>query len=301
MLAKLTELLSDRIGSINQRPDILFPKNFAVSPKKQFVMRVRATFICFKSNNEGTGMTIRFTTFTSEAPKRLTKHITLQDGALVTEAGGYMTRGMYVVDECANISEFGDHIASLRTNQALSYGLPKGAEMGMVVTRAVYEALPVEQREGRIARINDHFEWPDGPGIFMIDIDPPKDASALTKSEAINLIRGVAPELKDVPMLWYPSSSSMIYADDGTEMSGLRGQRFYVPVTDAKQIPEFAEHLWVRCWAAGHGYIAISKSGSILKRTIFDKSVYQPSRLDFAAGASTGPHLIQRRGQPEVV
>ena len=246
-------------------------------------------------------MTIRFTTFTSEVPRRLTKHISLQDGKLLTEAGGNMVRGMFKVDECTSVEEFGQYIAGLRPNQALSYGIPKERSMGMVVTRAEYDALPVDQREDRIARVKEQFEWPAGPGIFMIDIDPPKNAPALSKGEAVALIRGVAPELNDVPLMWYPSSSSLIYTADGEEMSGLRGQRIYIAVTDARQIPQLAERLWARCWSAGHGYISISKSGQILKRTIFDNCVYQPSRLDFAAGASTGPGLIQRRGQPEVV
>lgn len=161
--------------------------------------------------------------------------------------------------------------------------------------------MPEDKREGHIARSNDHFEWSDGPGIFMIDIDPPKDGLALSKDGAISIVREIAPELNDVPMLWYPSSSSYIYADDGRELRGLRGQRLYIPVSNARKIPDLAEALWDRAWANGHGTIVVSIAGQILKRTFFDKSVYQPSRLDFAAGACTGVGIIQKRGIPEVV
>ena len=134
-----------------------------------------------------------------------------------------MVRGMFKFEECSSVEEFGQYIAGLRPNQALSYGIPKERSMGMVVTRAENGALPVDQRDDRIARVNEQFEWPAGPGIFMIDIDPPKNAPAPSKGKTVALIRGIAPELNDVPMLWYPSSSSLIYTADGAEMSGLRG------------------------------------------------------------------------------
>ncbi|SEL00393.1 hypothetical protein [Pacificibacter marinus] len=246
-------------------------------------------------------MKINLTVIASDEPRRLTKHITLQNKELITEAGGYMTRGTYAVRQLETLEDFSEILASLRSNEALVYGVPKGAAAGVVVTKSALENMPEDKRQGHIARSNDCFEWSSGPGIFMIDIDPPKQGSALTKEDAIASVRSVAPELRNVPMLWFPSSSSYIFADDGSEQSGLRGQRLYVPVLDARKIPELADALWKRAWASGHGSILVSKAGQILKRTFFDKSVYQPSRLDFAAGASTGKGIIQKRGMPELV
>ena len=246
-------------------------------------------------------MAIMVTVISSDEPRRLTKRITLQGEDLMTESGGHLLRGTYAVRAFDTLAEFAEMLGALRTNEALVYGVPKGPAAGVVVTKSKLAAMPENKREGHIARTNDHFELSDGPGIFMIDIDPPKDGPALSKEEAIAIVRRVAPELSDVLMIWYPSSSSYIYADYGRELRGLRGQRLYIPVTDARKIPDLADALWDRAWAAGHGSIMVSKAGQILKRAFFDKSVYQPSRLDFAAGASTGQGIIQKRGLPELV
>lgn len=246
-------------------------------------------------------MAMKATLISSDEPRRLTKRITFKNEEVVTEAGGHMVRGTYAVRAFETLAEFAEMLATLRTNEALVYGIPKGPAAGVVVTKSKLAAMPENKREGHIARSNDHFEWSDGPGIFMIDIDPPKAEPALSKEGAIALVREIAPELSDVPMLWYPSSSSYIYTDDGRELRGLRGQRLYVPVSDARKIPDLVDALWERAWAAGHGTIMVSKAGQILKRTFFDKCVYQPSRLDFAAGASTGLGINQKRGTPELV
>lgn len=246
-------------------------------------------------------MKIKATVIVSDKPRRLTKELTLQNGEVMTEAGGYMVRGTYAQREFDTLEDFSGMLASLRTNEALVYGVPKGPAAGIIVTKAMLEGMPEGKRQGHITRSNKYFDWSNGPGIFMIDIDPPAEGEALTKGAAIAIVRDVAPELRDVPMLWYPSSSSYIYSDDGKELRGLRGQRLYVPVSNAKKIPELADALWKRAWAAGHGSIHISKAGQILKRSFFDKSVYQPSRLDFAAGASTGKGIVQKRGLPEFV
>ncbi|WP_417259104.1 hypothetical protein [Celeribacter sp.] len=246
-------------------------------------------------------MAIKVTVISSDEPRRLTKRITLKRDELMTEAGGHMVRGTYAVRAFETLADFSEMLGALRTNEALVYGIPKGPAAGVVVTKSNLERMSEEKREAHIARTNDHFEWSNGPGIFMIDIDPPKDGPALSKESAIAIVRKIAPELSDVPMLWYPSSSSYIYTDDGRELRGLRGQRLYVPVSNAQKIPNLADALWDRAWAAGHGAIMVSKAGQLLKRTFFDKCVYQPSRLDFAAGASTGQGIIQKRGTPELV
>jgi hypothetical protein len=246
-------------------------------------------------------MAIKVTVISSDEPRRLTKRITLMNEELMTESGGNMVRGTYAVRAFKTLAEFAEMLGALRINEALVYGVPKGPDAGVVVMKSKLERMPKDKRDGYIARTNDCFQWSDGPGIFMIDIDPPKDGPALSKDGAIAIVREVAPALSDVPMLWYPSSSSYIYTDDGRELRGLRGQRLYVPVTDARKIPDLADALWDRAWAAGHGSIMVSKAGQILKRTFFDKCVYQPSRLDFAAGACTGQGIIQKRGKPELV
>ena len=98
-------------------------------------------------------------------------------------------------------------------------------------------------------------------------------------------------------MLWWPSASSHICdAETGEDLTGLRGQRIYLMVREAGDIPRAGAVLVDRFWAAGHGRIAVSAAGAALERCPVDGSVWQPERLDFAAGAVCGEGLVQRRG-----
>ncbi|MBK8970500.1 MAG: hypothetical protein IPM37_03695 [Hahellaceae bacterium] len=83
-------------------------------------------------------------------------------------------------------------------------------------------------------------------------------------------------------------------------MNGLKGQRVYVGVKDATDMPRAGKVLSDRLWLADHGYYAISKSSCLLDRCLVDTSVWQPERLDFAAGAICSPPLRQDRGKPVV-
>ena len=76
---------------------------------------------------------------------------------------------------------------------------------------------------------------------------------------------------------------------------GLTGARFYLPVADARQIPALGKRLVERLILAGHGRAEVSKTGQVLFRTPLDGAVWQPERLDYAAGAHVEPPLEQRR------
>lgn len=244
---------------------------------------------------------LRLTQVTSRSPKRLSKHYELHNGELIKEPGGKMSEGTCSVREIADMEEFAELLSGLRTNEALIYGVPKGMDTAKIVRSAAYEQLPEEKRVGIVARTTNHFEWPDGPGIFMLDYDPDDEIKALSKTELLSVLHEVVPEFQNIPKVWWPSSSSHIYETDGRDRTGLRGQRVYVPVSDARQIPDLSCKLEKLFWAAGHGKVRIGKSGQCLKRTPMDHCVYQPNRLDFAAGASTGKGLVQKRGEPEVL
>ena len=135
----------------------------------------------------------------------------------------------------------------------------------------------------------------------MLDYDAPKDGPGLDRSELLDAIHEAVPELEATPKLWLPSSSSHICESGGKDLTGLRGQRLYIALEEASDAPRVGDQIGLRLWAAGNGRLEISKSGSLLKRSLIDLSVFQPSRLDFAAGASVGRGLEQRRGTPELI
>ena len=134
---------------------------------------------------------------------------------------------------------------------------------------------------------------------MMLDYDP--DETVLSQNEMLALLYEVCPALRLVDHIWWASSSSNILnTDTGEQVCGLHGQRVYFLVDNASDIPRAAKVLEDRLWLAELGHFKISASGALLGRTPFDMAVYQPSRLDFAAGAHCASPLQQQRGEPQV-
>ncbi|NCB38817.1 MAG: hypothetical protein EOM80_08610 [Erysipelotrichia bacterium] len=235
----------------------------------------------------------------SVKPDRLAKTFRLVNDELVKEPGGNMSLGTVEVCQISNLEQLSEIILSLNHNEALCFGIPECMKAGDVKNIVPEQMVS----DDKIARSNTYFIWnPDAPGILMFDYDPQKGGEVLSKNKLIDIIRTVVPELKDVAMLWVPSSSSYIYnAETNEEVSGLQGQRLYVAVEQAQDIPLIGETIFKRLWLAGYGRIEISKSGSFLVRSIIDKAVWQPCRLDFAAGAYCVTPLVQRRGEPDII
>ena len=243
-------------------------------------------------------MTAQLTVITSRRPAMLSKTVRRgPDGSLLREGGGLLVEGNTEIATVSSLGELAALLQRLGPAQALTFGLPRGGD-GRIVSRAALAREGCAQ--GILTRTRDRFAWPDGPGILMLDHDP--DEVALSREELVRLIRTAAPGLADVAMLWWPSASSHICdAETGQDLTGLRGQRMYLLVREAGDIPRAGAALVDRFWAAGHGRIIVSAAGAALERCPVDGSVWQPERLDFAAGAGCGEGLVQRRGAPLLI
>lgn len=235
---------------------------------------------------------------TATKPWKLSKGFELaQDGALKKLPGGNLIKGVIETRDLSSLTDLADILTSLTYAQALTYGIPIKAATTLLTRKAFAAAC---NPEGATTRTKESFRWPDGPGVMMLDYDPPAAGDPLDQDQLIQAIKDAAPGLATAAMLWWPSASSCIWAG-AKELRGIRGQRLYIMVKDAKDIPRAGTALVERLWLSGHGHIEISKSGAMLERTLVDASVWQPSRLDFAGGAYCGDGLEQRRGDPVII
>ena len=198
--------------------------------------------------------------------------------------------------EVPHMADFVALLGSLRTDQALLYGVPVSGAPSLAVTTA--RDLEDNPRPGVIARTREHFAFAQAPGVWMLDYDPPPGAAPLAPDALRRKLLDVVPELAGADMVMSHSASSFIVRS-GEVLRGLAGQRIYIAVADTSRIPEAGKRLVRRLWAAGHGYFAVSRAGTLLPRTLLDAGVWQPERLDFAAGAACVPPLIQRRPPPQ--
>ena len=243
---------------------------------------------------------IKLSEIISYKPRILTKQYHLDENEeLVKSSNANLSSGHVKTIEVDGLKRLAEVIASLRTNQALTYGLPRDGDADLTTKNQWHKK---GKPKGVIPRTNETFVWPDGPAVFMIDFDPPKGSRVLGKDQLVGILRKDIPGLANAEMLWVPSSSSHITdTKTGNDLTGLRGQRIYIIVANGTDVPRTGAAINEYLWAAGHGYYTISKSGQLLERTPIDSSVYQPSRLDFAAGAHCEMPLIQNRGEPVII
>lgn len=242
---------------------------------------------------------LHFTRFTALKPARLSKRFALAGGTLIKESGGNLTDGIAERLTVNNPSEFAALLQTLTPRQALSYGVNGHDRARIVAKDATPPAgndLPV------INRTRDHFRWPEGAGLLMLDYDPAPDGNPLSVNELHAALATACPALADAPAVWRPSASSCIHdRKTGAALRGVGGQRLYVSVQDAADISRAGDVLFKRLWLAGLGRYEISKSGALLARSVIDASVFQPERLDFCGGAECGRGLEQRLPDPLIL
>lgn len=178
------------------------------------------------------------------------------------------------------LEKFGAGIRKLQLNQAIAHGICEYPEARVVSARDLLN------HPGTVARSKDFFQYPDGPGLGMFDHDPKPGRTPLSPEEFCEIVEQIYPAFKGVATLYTPSTSSCIFDASGKELAGISsGFHLYFVMVDAQQLQIFAETLFKRLVLAGHGYPFVTRSGSVLVRTIFDLTVFSPERLDFVAGA----------------
>ena len=236
------------------------------------------------------------TIITANKPAHLSKKFSLEGGVVLRKTpGGQLVDGIAERREFPTMNAFVDALAGLVANQALTFGVTSHDRARIVaqdaVARTTDPTLPV------IARTRDHFAYPAGRAVFMIDFDPRKDAETIyTNDELLALLYGICPAMQGAPHAVTSTASSFIYNGDD-QVIGQKGRRIYVAVANGRDITRAGAVLFKRLQLAGLGHIEISKSGQLLERSIIDACVYQPERLDFAGGADCVAPLTQRRPQ----
>lgn len=258
---------------------------------KQSVMPIIA-------QNDNNAQRIQLTVITSQRPNILTKTYSLNDNGELSSPNtvANMVEGMAQRLEVIDANDFASKLKQLSNNQALCYGLT-GHDVIKLYSKKEYELR--NQPDDAMPRKAELMTWPSGAGVFMKDYDPESGSEPLSQSELLDALSALIDGHDTSAHVWWNSSSSHIF-NDGTENRGLRGQRVFTMVKDARDIPRAGKVLFKRSWLAGYGYIKINKTGNLLVRSIIDDSVWQTNRLDFASGANCIAPLEQRRGDPVV-
>lgn len=248
------------------------------------------------ATDNGTPLSGKLTLITSTKPATLGKTFKLNsEGKLEKTTAGNMAAGTYEVKPFSNIEDLCSILSAVRTDQAITASIPRNLSLsGKIVTKGALKRNPTA-----IARTKEYFGL-FGPGVMILDYDPPDGGMPFTQQQLWDILQTIVPEVCHAGVAWWSSSSSNL-KNGNQEIQGLKGQRLYILVKNAADIERADEVLAQRLWLAGHGRIEISKSGSMLKRHVFDDAMAEVARLDFCGGAICEPPLIQVRGQPVIL
>ena len=114
---------------------------------------------------------VSLTVFTAKKPAILSKRFALaENGTLQKHPGGQLSQGT-AERRTLMLFEFCALLAGLKPDQALTLGISEHSKAYVVSQKNLSKAsgdLPI------IARDRAHFTWPTGPGLLMIDYDPPR-------------------------------------------------------------------------------------------------------------------------------
>lgn len=135
-------------------------------------------------------------------------------------------------------------------------------------------------KEGLISRTKEYFQYTSGePAVFMIDIDD----DDRDPDEIHDILCELSPAFKGAEYLAVPSSTSDIYLKK-KRLTQTKWHIYYV-AENGSDIERFSDALFTKAILEEYGKAFITRAGSVLVRTFFDKSVLSAERIDFA-GAS---------------
>ncbi|MDD2660273.1 MAG: hypothetical protein PHY54_11445 [Methylococcales bacterium] len=243
------------------------------------------------TENDSYQLPVTFTIFRSSNSSLSKKYELDVEGNINKMSAANMSKGL-ALRKTIDFSDFPNELNLADHNTAFCLGVynENYEESVRIVT-----ADRVQFEDGAIARTREYFSYQQAPGILMLDYDPSIWGKRINSADQlIQILTTIDPSFSLVAFCTRGSLSAGVHMIDKLPESG-QGFHLYIPVNNAFDIPRVGQILFKRLWLAGYGHIDISKSGSLLIRTIIDAAVFSPERLDFVGKPVVGPGLTWTR------
>jgi hypothetical protein len=242
---------------------------------------------------------VRFSKLTNLG-QPLSKRLAVTSNGLRVSAAATMFRGLATHSSVHDLAGLASVIEGLTDREALTFGIAQKAYTRIATRMAIVEgrALP-----GAIYRGREHFAWPNGRAVFMMDVDRPKDGSKPFRAREFDeMLCAILPWWPACARMYKPSASAFVYdATTGDELLGPGSLRCYAIADNGESIPFLGVAVTDALWKAGKGRIEFAKDGHLLVRSPVDGSVWQPERLDFAGPVVLGPGLVRKGHAPWII
>jgi hypothetical protein len=234
----------------------------------------------------------------------LSKRISLKDDGTIKSDGSEckMTHGRAERRSLAGIEGLGALIADLPPPKALVSGQMRPGIPNTVAILSKKKLLNGGGGPNAITRTRENFTFEPGrPTFVLIDFDPKNMPASVADRLAAaggiwSALVGVSPGLaRSARLLRASTSTGLRRTDTGEEFPGSGGFHLYLPIRDGNDTQRFLTALHERAWLVGFGWIALSKVGSELVRSIVDVSVGTPEHIAFEGAPIVEPPLEQDR------
>jgi hypothetical protein len=218
------------------------------------------------------------------------KSLSIVNNKLVKSSLANPTRGYFTAHTCNTLHEFADHINKLTVKQSLIIGsVVRPDKTVLAVGEKIALTTKAKPRDNAVSRSLDYLKNLNHAGFMLFDID--------SRPESFADLQLFIPELQSVGAVVKPSSSSLIFDKNGSEIVGDKGRHIFVPVLDMSDIERASKAIWGRQWLNGHGHYLISNGihPMLLERGIYDQTVLGHSeRLAFEAKPLLNDGLTQK-------
>lgn len=247
-----------------------------------------------------TKTTFNYSVFEANQPEVLSKAYALEGDRIIPLSHGALVEGRVIIARRQTMADFRDQLqAKPDHSKAFAYGtLANPRRQAKVVTQKNLHKYKGDKSV--VSRTRDYFNFDHGPGIMMLDYDPPKDSEPMKKGELLQAVYDVCPAIKEAPHIISASASSFIF-NGAEQVWGSKGWRIHILVANASDIVRAGEAFYERSWLKGYGYYHVGTNGSCHHRSLIDKAVFRPEGLDFVYGAACVEPLHQERPTPELI
>jgi hypothetical protein len=246
-------------------------------------------------------------TVLSKASGILTKKISLsEDGNVIADGSAcWMSNGRAERTAIADLHALAAVIEDLKPSQAIALGtlrpdLPD--ELPIVSKKNLNSKKKLNSKKNlnggdAITRSQENIIYRENkPALVLLDFD--RKAMPVEVQERLGqfweTLVAIVPGLREAAHLVRQSTSAGLYrTDTGEQIEGSGGMHGYVMVEDGEDVDRFLHDFHDRAWLKGYGWWMISKAGSLLERSIIDRSVGSPERLVFEAAPKLEKQLAQ--------
>lgn len=211
---------------------------------------------------------------------KLTKVLALKDGKLDKKAPGHLVDGTIEAFDVTAV-ELIDLIKGLNQNQCLSLGVLDTPENQPIYCGKI----------GTPTRSKDFLHFFPENSFLLLDFDE----SGKTPEEALEILTEIDPQFGDCAVAVIPSSSSYIYAEDGSEIIGAGNYHIFVELKGERDPSVYGRIIFDRLLMKGYINPVVTKAGSVVIKSLIDISVMSPEREIFSANPVCKDGLISKR------